>query len=98
MTSRVELADAMDRAVSDPRLFQALLTRLETDPDPAIRQDVAWYLTPRAGEEGISQALRAANAEDEDIYVRWMARYALRLADRQTAEDLRAPLNRRNTC
>jgi len=49
-------------------------------PNPDIRQAVAWYLLPRAHEDLIGQALRAASADDEDVEVRWIARYALRLA------------------
>jgi hypothetical protein len=72
----------MRRAASDPAALQTLLGRLETEPDPGIRRDLAWYLIPRACEEEISRALRAANVEDEDIGVRWIARYALLLAGR----------------
>jgi len=43
---------------------------------------MAWYLIPRACEEEISRALQAANVEDEDIGVRWIARYALLLPGR----------------
>ena len=75
--SRGEAADLVLRAASDPGALQALLARLETEPDPGIRRDVAWYLSPRACEEEIGRALQAANAEDEDIGVRWIARYAL---------------------
>jgi hypothetical protein len=39
-------------------------------------------LLGRASEERSRQELRAAAAEDEDVEVRWIARYALRLADR----------------
>jgi HEAT repeat protein len=77
--SRAELEEVMERADSDPRAFQGLLARLETDPDPAIRQGAAWWLLDRASEERSRQALRAAAAEDENVEVRWIARYALRL-------------------
>jgi hypothetical protein len=83
--SRAELEQAMEQADSDPRAFQALLARLETDPDPAIRKTAAWWLLDRAGEGRSRQALRAAAARDEDVEVRWIARYALRLADLGTA-------------
>ena len=79
--SRAELEEIMKRADRDPRAFQALLTRLEADPDPGIRQGAAWWLLHRTSEERSRQALRAAAAEDEDDEVRWIARYALRLAD-----------------
>lgn len=80
--SRAELDEIMERADNDPRAFQALLASLETDPDPERRQEAAWWLLHRANEERSRQALRAAAAEDEDVEVRWIARYALRLADR----------------
>lgn len=82
--SRAELEQLMKRADSDPRAFQALLARLETEPHPGIRQSAAWWLLYRASEERSRQALRAAAAEDEDVEVRWIARYALRLAARET--------------
>ena len=75
----------------DFRAFQALLARLETDPDPSIRQGAAWHLLRTAHEERSRQALRAAAAEDEDIDVRWIARYALRLARRETTADIAGP-------
>jgi len=83
--SRAELADLMKRAGNDPHAFEALLAQLETDPHPGIRQRAAWWLLHRASEERSRQALRAAAADDEDVEVRWIARYALRLADRGTA-------------
>src|SRR5215472_11624456 len=67
------------RADRDPRAFQALLTRLETDPDPGIRHSASWWLLHRASDERSRQALRAAAAEDENVEIRWIARYALRL-------------------
>ena len=82
--SRAELEQIMDQADSDPRAFQALLAQLETDPHPGIRQSAAWWLLYRASEERSRQALRGAAAEDEDVEVRWIARYAFRLADRET--------------
>lgn len=42
-------------------------------------------MIPWASTEQVSQALRAAAAEDEDVRVRWAARYALRLADQVPA-------------
>ena len=36
--SRAELEEIVGRADNDPRAFEALLARLETDPDPGIRQ------------------------------------------------------------
>ena len=83
--SRAELEQIMALAGSDPRAFQALLARLETGPDPGNRQSAAWWLLYRASEERSRRALRAAAAEDEDVEVRWIARYAFRLTDRGTA-------------
>jgi HEAT repeats len=82
--SRAELEQIIERADSDPRAFQALLTRLESDPDPEIRQGAAWFLLRRVHEERSRQALRAAAADDEDVEVRWISRYAFRLAQRET--------------
>jgi HEAT repeat protein len=75
------------RADIDSRAFQALLIRLESHPDPRIRQQAAWYLLRHVHEERSRQALRAAAAEDEDVEVRWIARYGLRLAQRKTSAD-----------
>jgi hypothetical protein len=72
------------RADSDPGAFQALLTWLETEPDPRIRSQIAWHLLRRADDERSRQALTSAAAEDENVQVRWIARYALRLADNET--------------
>jgi len=83
--STAELEEIMARADGDPGAFQALLARLETAPSPGIRQSAAWWLLRRANEERSRQALRAAAAEDEDVEVRWIARYALRLAEPGTA-------------
>ena len=80
--SRGEAAGFCLRGRVTPGALQALLARLETESDPGIRRDMAWYLSPRACEEEISRALQAADAEDEDIGVRWIARYALLLAGR----------------
>src|SRR5215470_1591273 len=83
--SRAELEEIVGRADNDPRAFEALLARLETDPDPGIRQGAAWWLLRRTNQERSRQALRAAAAEDEDVEVRWIARYALRLAEQKAA-------------
>ena len=82
--SRRALEEAVRRADRDPRAFQAVLTLLETDPHPGIRHTAAWWLLSRVGEERAGSALRAAAIEDEDVQVRWVARYAFRLAERQT--------------
>ena len=85
------LEEAVTRADSDPRAFQAVLTRLETDPHPAIRHAAAWWLLKRVDQERSRQALRAAAIEDEDVQVRWAAPYAMRLAERQTPTDAAGP-------
>jgi hypothetical protein len=77
--SREALEAAEESADTDPRAFQALLALLESDPDPEIRHEAAWWLLNRAGEERCRRALQAAATEDEDAEVRWIARYALRL-------------------
>jgi hypothetical protein len=59
----------------------ALLEILEKDPDSGERGSAARRLIPWAGTEDVGAALRAAAADDEDVWVRWAARYALRLAD-----------------
>jgi hypothetical protein len=83
--SRAELEDIVEHADTDPRAFQALLARLETDPDPERRQSAAWWLLRRASKERSRRALQAAAAEDEDVEVRWIARYALQLAEQGAA-------------
>jgi hypothetical protein len=85
------LDEAMTQADSDPRAFLAVLTRLETDPHPGVRHAAAWWLLQRVGEERSRQALRAAAIEDEDVQVRWVARYAFRLAERETSTDAAGP-------
>jgi HEAT repeat protein len=65
---------------NDPRALPALLNRLERDPSPRIRHRIAWrLLTPLAQDPQVRSAPHAAAAEDEDLQVRWAARYALRL-------------------
>ena len=86
------LEEAVAQADSDPRAFQAVLACLETDPHPAVRHAAAWFLLSRVGEERSRQALRAAAIEDEDVQVRWVARYAFRLAERQTSTDAAGPV------
>lgn len=89
--SRRALEEAVRQADSDPRAFQAVLTCLETDPRPGIRHAAAWWLLTRADQERSRQALRATAIEDEDVQVRWVARYALRLAERQTSTHAAGP-------
>src|SRR5262249_15019713 len=85
------LDQAPAQADGDPRAFQTVLTLLEPDPHPGVRHAAAWFLLNRAGDERARQALRAAAAEDEDVQVRWVARYAFRLAERQTSTDAARP-------
>jgi hypothetical protein len=85
------LEETVRQADSDPRAFQAVLTCLETDPRPGIRHAAAWWLLTRADQERSRQALRAAAIEDEDVQVRWAARYASRLAERQTSTHAAGP-------
>jgi len=83
---------AVARADSDPGAFQAVLACLETDPHRGVRYAAAWFLLSRVGEERARQALQAAATEDEDVQVRWVARYAFRLAERQTSTDAAGPV------
>ncbi|MBO0774206.1 MAG: hypothetical protein J2P35_22360, partial [Actinobacteria bacterium] len=83
--SREALQAAKRRADADPAAFAAVLGVLESEPNPEIRQEVAWWLLRRADEERCRRALRAAGAEDEDAEVRWIAHYAFRLAGREMA-------------
>jgi hypothetical protein len=75
---------ALDRiggdAPDDPRTLPVLLDRLEHDPSDRVRWQAARVLAPRAGTAPVREALEAAAAQDEDLQVRWAARYALRLA------------------
>jgi hypothetical protein len=67
-------------APDDPRTLPVLLDRLEHDPSDRVRWQAARALAPLAGRAGVHAALHAAAAQDEDLQVRWAARYALRLA------------------
>ena len=75
---------AVDRisgeAPDDPRTLPALLDRLEHDPSDRVRWQAARALLPLAGQPAVAAALAAAAALDEDLQVRWAARYALRQA------------------
>jgi hypothetical protein len=76
--SAVELIG--DIAIDDPRAAAALINRLEHDPSEAVRRMAASALRPLAGNDEVRRVLQAAVAEDEDLQVRWEARYAQRLA------------------
>jgi hypothetical protein len=69
-----------DIAIGDPRAAAALINRLEHDPSEAVRRMAASGLRPLARDDDVRRALQAAAAEDEDLQVRWEARYAQRLA------------------
>lgn len=67
-------------ALADARALPSLAHRLEQDPSPVIRRDVASrMLVLRADDPLVRSALQASAAADEDPSVRWAARYALRL-------------------
>ena len=66
--------------LSNPRTVPALVDRLEHDPSPFIRKEVASrMLTLLAREPLVRSALQASAAEDEDRMVRGASFYALRL-------------------
>lgn len=67
-------------ADQDPGVVAVLLGRLERDPSPAVRGGAARGLRLLAAQPEVGAAFRAAGAQDEDVTVRWWARYALRLA------------------
>jgi HEAT repeats len=54
--------------------------QLAEDPDPDVRRTAALRLASQTAVGAVREALHAAAAEDEDLNVRWAARYALRLA------------------
>jgi hypothetical protein len=64
-----------------------LLDILENHPEAGERESAARRLIRWASTEQVSQALRAAAAEDEGVRVRWAARYALRLAAPETRQN-----------
>jgi HEAT repeats len=64
----------------DPDILAAVLNRLQHDPSAAVRSAAAAALRPLARQPDVAAELRAAAAQDEDLNVRWEARYALRLA------------------
>jgi hypothetical protein len=79
---RLGAAEAIaENAADDPRALPALLDRLEQDPSPLNRYRIASrMLTSSAQDPQVRSALRDAAAEDENLQVRWAARYALRIA------------------
>jgi HEAT repeat protein len=79
MTRFAAIVTIGDQARDDRRTLPALLDRLASDPDARVRRWAARGLTPSARQAAVRQALEAAAAEDEDLDVRWAARYAIRL-------------------
>ena len=68
-----------DTAIDDPRAVPALLDRLERDPSQPVRLMAARGIRPLARHAAVRQALQQAAASDEDVEIRWEARYAIRL-------------------
>jgi hypothetical protein len=67
-------------SLADPRAVPALVDRLERDPSPHVREQIASRMLTILGRDPhVSAALQASAADDEDAQVRWAARYALRL-------------------
>lgn len=66
--------------LGDSRAVPALLNRLEFDPSANVRERAALALGRAADRSEVRDAFRAAAAQDEDVQVRWAARYGLRLA------------------
>jgi HEAT repeat protein len=62
------------------RAIPALLNRLEFDPSPHVRERAALGLGRVCDQPEVREAFLAAAADDEDVQVRWAARYGLRLA------------------
>jgi HEAT repeats len=65
-------------AVGDPRAVAALLDRLEREPHQFTRRLIASVcLLPVAGDPEVRAALSETAEADEDVEVRWAARFAL---------------------
>ncbi|MGO8960702.1 MAG: hypothetical protein ACLQFR_25500 [Streptosporangiaceae bacterium] len=72
-------------AMGDRRAVPALLERLEHEPQQLTRRSIACArLLPVAHDPAVGAALSAAAAEDEDVEVRWAARFALLFDPRVT--------------
>jgi hypothetical protein len=74
-----------DNALNDPRAIPALLYSLQHDPSPDVRRMAGTGLRYLASRDDVRHALQLAAAEDEDLQVRWEARYAIKLADLRNA-------------
>lgn len=72
-----------EKAAEDGRVLPALLDRLEHDLDSEVRRMAAMQMQWWLGLDQVRGALEATAAEDENLKVRWAARYMLRLADLQ---------------
>jgi hypothetical protein len=70
-----------ESASDDPRVLPALLDRLEHDLDQRVRRTAALNLRWSTAHDVVREALQATASDDEDLEVRWAARYILRLAD-----------------
>jgi HEAT repeat protein len=73
------IRDLASLAAGDPRTLVGLLDRLAADPEPMVRQACVMGLARLPSSGAGREALQAAAAEDEDLNVRWAARYALSL-------------------
>jgi HEAT repeats len=83
-TRRHAIDDLTKLAADDPRTVLAVLNRLAEDPDPDVRRTAALRLASRAVLGAVLEALQAAATDDEDLNVRWAARYALNLSTSPT--------------
>jgi hypothetical protein len=93
--SSAERGDALrmitEKSADDPRCRAVLLDRLEHDPSYGVRRYAAKLLTTVNADQSVRQALRDAAAFDEDLEVRWAARYALRLTAPQSEKRTSRP-------
>jgi hypothetical protein len=76
------VGDLLSLATDDPRTQVGLLNRLAHDPVPMVRRACVVGLARLPSGAAIREALEASAALDEDLNVRWAARYALSLASR----------------
>jgi hypothetical protein len=79
---RLQAAYLAVAAEGDRRTLPALLDRLEQDPDPVVRKEIASRMLPRFGHDPqVRPALRRTATDDEHPGVRWAGRYALRVIE-----------------
>jgi hypothetical protein len=74
------ISELTSLAADDPRTPVGLLNRLVADPEPMVRAACVRGLARLPRSDAIRKAIQAAAADDENLTVRWAARYALRLA------------------